>query len=67
MQREVPAHLQTHQIDQMFGKEYTLMEVVTHHIHWHAGLWQVFRSFSVDEELVKDIQALYENSSSAVL
>ena len=34
---------------------------------WHADLWQVFRSFNTDEELVQAIQALYENSSSAVL
>ena len=34
---------------------------------WHAGLWQVLRSFNVGEELVQAIQALHENSSSAVL
>ena len=34
---------------------------------WHAGLWQVFRSFNIDEGLVQAIQMLYENSSSAVL
>ena len=34
---------------------------------WHAGLWQVFRSFNIDEGLVQAIQALYENSSCAVL
>ena len=34
---------------------------------WHAGLWQVFRSFNTEEGLVQVIQALYENSSSAVL
>ena len=33
----------------------------------HTGLRQVLRSFNVEEELVKVIQALYENSSSAVL
>ena len=33
----------------------------------HTGLRQVLRSFNVEEELVKAIQALYENSSSAVL
>ena len=33
----------------------------------HAGLWQVFRSFNIVEGLVRAIQALYENSSSAVL
>ena len=34
---------------------------------WHACLWQVLRSFNLDEGLVLAIQALYENSSSAVL
>ena len=34
---------------------------------WHAGLWKVFRSFNIEKELVQAIQALYENSSSAVL
>ena len=34
---------------------------------WHAGLWQVIRSCNIDEGLVQVIQALYENSSSAVL
>ena len=34
---------------------------------WHAGLWQVLRSFNIDEGLVQAIEALYENSSSAVL
>ena len=34
---------------------------------WHAGLWQVLTSFNTEEELVQAIQALYENSSSAVL
>ena len=33
---------------------------------WHAGLWQVLRSFSIEEGLVQVIQALNENSSSAV-
>ena len=33
---------------------------------WHAGLWQVIRSFNI-EELVQAIQALCKNSSSAVL
>ncbi|WP_419581887.1 reverse transcriptase domain-containing protein [Thiolapillus sp.] len=32
----------------------------------HAGLWQVLRSFNI-EGLVQSIQALYENSSTAVL
>ena len=35
-------------------------------IVWHAGLWQVLRSFNIDEELVQAIQALYKNSSSVV-
>ena len=34
---------------------------------WHAGLWQVLRSFNKEEELVQTIQALYVNTSSAVL
>ena len=34
---------------------------------WHAGLWQVLRSFYIDEGLVQAILALYENSSSAIL
>ena len=34
---------------------------------WHVGLWQVFRRFNIEEGLVLAIQALYENSSSAVL
>ena len=34
---------------------------------WHAGLWQVLRSFNIEKGLVQAIQALYENSSSAVL
>ena len=34
---------------------------------WHAGLRQVFRSFSIEEGLVQAIQALYDNSISAVL
>ena len=34
---------------------------------WHAGLWQVFRSFNIEEGLVQAIQALRENSISAVL
>ena len=34
---------------------------------WHAGLWQVLRSFNTEEGLVQAIQALYENTSSAVL
>ena len=33
----------------------------------HAGLWQVLRSFNIEGGLVQAIQALYENSSSAVL
>ena len=34
---------------------------------WHAGLWQVLRSFNIDKGPVQAIQALYENSSNAVL
>ena len=34
---------------------------------WHAGMWQVLRSFNINEGLVQTVQALYENSSSAVL
>ena len=34
---------------------------------WHAGLWQVLRSFNKEEGLAQALQALYENSSSAVL
>ena len=33
----------------------------------HAGLWQVLRSFNIEEGLVQAIQALGANSSSAVL
>ena len=33
----------------------------------HVGLWQVLRSFNMHERIVQAIQALYENSSSAVL
>ena len=33
----------------------------------HAGLWQILRRFSIEEELVQAIQASYENSSTAVL
>ena len=31
-----------------------------------AGLWQVLRSFTIEDRLVQAIQALYENSGSAV-
>lgn len=34
---------------------------------WHDGLWQVLRDFSIEEGLVQVIQALYEDSNSAVL
>ena len=34
---------------------------------WHAGLWQVLRSFNIDEGLVQAIQELYDNSSNAIL
>ena len=33
----------------------------------HAGLWQVLRGFNIEEGLIQAIQALYENSSSAIL
>ena len=33
---------------------------------WHAGPWQVLRSYNIDG-VVQAIQALHENSSSAVL
>ena len=34
---------------------------------WHARLWQVLRSFNMEEGLVQATQALYKNSSRAVL
>ena len=34
---------------------------------WHADLWQVLRSFNIEEGLVQTIQVLNENLSSAVL
>lgn len=34
---------------------------------WHDGLWQVMRGFNIEEGLVQIIEALYKNSSSAVL
>ena len=34
---------------------------------WHTGLCQVLRSFNIEEGLVQAIQAVFENSSSAVL
>ena len=34
---------------------------------WHGDLLQFLRSFSIEEGLVQAIQALYENSCSAVL
>ena len=34
---------------------------------WHAALWHVLRSFSIEEGLIQAIQALHKNSSSAVL
>ena len=34
---------------------------------WYVGLWQVLRSFNVEDGLVQAVQALYEISSSAVL
>ena len=36
-------------------------------IVWHAGLWKVLRSLNIEEGLGQASQALYENSSSAVL
>ena len=30
---------------------------------WHEGLWQVVRSFNIDEGLVQAVQASYENSA----
>ena len=36
-------------------------------IVWCAGLWQVLRTFNIDEGLVQVIQAKYEKSSGAVL
>ena len=34
---------------------------------WHQGLWQVLRDYNFDENLVQVIEALYADSSSAVL
>ena len=34
---------------------------------WLVGLWRVFKSFNIEEGLFQAIQALSENSSSAVL
>ena len=34
---------------------------------WHVGMWQVFRSFNIEEGLVQAIQTQNENSSGAVL
>ena len=34
---------------------------------WHAGLWQVPRTFNIDEGLVQAIHALFQNSSSEVV
>ena len=34
---------------------------------WHDGLWHVLRSFNIDEGLVKIMEALYSQASSAVL
>lgn len=33
---------------------------------WHEGLWQVFRDYNFDNNLIQVIQALYTDSSSAV-
>lgn len=34
---------------------------------WHDGLWQVMRSFNIEEGLIQMVAALYKNASSAVL
>lgn len=34
---------------------------------WHDGLWQVMRSFNIEEGLILMIEALYKNACSAVL
>ena len=34
---------------------------------WHQGLWQILRDFNFDEDLVEVLEALYADSSSAVL
>ena len=34
---------------------------------WHDGLWQVMRSFNLEEGLIQLIAALYKNACSAVL
>ena len=34
---------------------------------WHAGPWQVLRSFNMEEGRIQAIHLIYENSSSAVL
>ena len=34
---------------------------------WHEGVWHVLRSFNLEEGVVQAVQALFENSSSAVL
>lgn len=34
---------------------------------WHEGLWQVMRNFNFDTNTIEVIEALYNNSSSAVL
>ena len=34
---------------------------------WHAGLWQVLKNFNTEKGLVQTIQALDDNSTSAIL
>ena len=34
---------------------------------WHEGLWHVMRNYGIEEGLIQTIEALYANSSSAVL
>ena len=34
---------------------------------WHDGLWSVMRNYNFDEGIIQTIEALYQNSSSAVL
>jgi exonuclease III len=33
---------------------------------WHEGLWQVMRSYNIEEGLIRVIEALYNDASSAV-
>ena len=34
---------------------------------WHGGLWQIMRNFNFDNNLIQVMEALYRDSSSAVL